>query len=122
MRLAVQPKPPTRPGTARLSEVARHVITPKGIVSTAWPSIRETCSELELGFDGWQDGAGRLILAKRKDGLYASDTVVISIPRQVGKTYLLGAIVFALCLMMPGLTRVVDGAPVARRRARRSGR
>jgi hypothetical protein len=30
--------------------------------------------------------------------------VVISIPRQVGKTYLLGAIVFALCLIHPGLT------------------
>ncbi|WP_202876531.1 hypothetical protein, partial [Mannheimia haemolytica] len=30
--------------------------------------------------------------------------VVISIPRQVGKTYLMGAIVFALCLIFPGLT------------------
>jgi hypothetical protein len=75
-------------------------------VSTGWPSVRDTCAQLGLGFDGWQDGAGRLILAKRKDGLYAADTVVISIPRQVGKTYLIGAIVFALCIIFPGLTAV----------------
>jgi hypothetical protein len=75
-------------------------------VSTGWPSVRDTCAQLGLGFDGWQDGAGRLILAKRRDGLYAADTVVISIPRQVGKTYLIGAIVFALCIIFPGLTVV----------------
>jgi len=66
--------------------------------------VRDTCRNLGWGFDGWQDGAGRLILAKRDDGLYAADTVVISIPRQVGKTYLIGAIVFALCLLTPRLT------------------
>ena len=92
------------PGTARLSEVARHVIQPAGIVSTGWPSVRDTCARLGWGFDGWQDGAGRLILAKRADGLYAADTVVMSIPRQVGKTYLIGAIVFALCIIHPNLT------------------
>jgi hypothetical protein len=92
------------PGTARLSEVARHVIQPAGIVSTGWPSVRDTCARLGWGFDGWQDGAGRLILAKRADGLYAADTVAMSIPRQVGKTYLIGAIVFALCIIHPNLT------------------
>jgi hypothetical protein len=59
---------------------------------------------LGWGFDGWQDGAGRLILAKRADGLYAADQILVSIPRQVGKTYLFGAISFALCLLSPGLT------------------
>lgn len=44
-----------------------------------------------------------LILSQRADGEYASDTIVISIPRQVGKTYLIGCIIFALCLMKPGL-------------------
>lgn len=96
--------PRMRNGTLRLSDVARHVIQPDGIVSTAWPAVRDTCRELGLGFDGWQDGAGRLILAKRADGLYAADTVALSIPRQVGKTYLIGAIVYALCLIQPGLT------------------
>jgi hypothetical protein len=55
-------------------------------------------------FDGWQDGAGRLILAKRADGTYAADTVLISIPRQVGKTYLIACIIFALCLTNKNLT------------------
>lgn len=91
-------------GTSRLSDVARHVIQPAGIVGTAWPAVRDTCARLGWGFDGWQDGAGRLILAKRADGLYAADQVLVSIPRQVGKTYLFGAIVFALCLLHPGLT------------------
>lgn len=80
------------------------MIAPAGIKSTGWPKVRDTCRRLGWGFDLWQDGAGRLILAKRADGLYASDTVVISIPRQVGKTYLIGCIIFALCLLFPKLT------------------
>lgn len=44
-----------------------------------------------------------LALALRADGEYAADTTVFSIPRQVGKTYLIGCIIFALCLMKPGL-------------------
>lgn len=66
--------------------------------------MRDTCARLGWGFDGWQDGAGRLILAKGPDGLYAADTIVVSIPRQVGKTYLVAAIIFALCLLNPRLT------------------
>jgi hypothetical protein len=92
----------TTPGTPRLSDVARHVITPVGIKSTGWPAVRDTCKRLGWGFDGWQDGAGRLILGKRADGLYAADTIVLSIPRQVGKTYLVACIIFALCLIFPG--------------------
>src|SRR5690606_15909302 len=99
----------TKPGTApatdrRLSEVARYVIAPEGIKSTGWPRVRDTCHRLGWRFDPWQDGAGRLILAKRADGLYAADTTVISIPRQVGKTYLVACIIFALCLLSPRLT------------------
>jgi hypothetical protein len=66
--------------------------------------VRDTCHRLGWGFDGWQDGSGRLILAKRADGSYAADTVQISIPRQAGKTYLIACIIFALCLLEPGLT------------------
>lgn len=87
-----------------LSAVARHVIAPADIKSTAWPKVRDTCHRLGWSFDGWQDGAGRLILSKRADGTYAADTVVISIPRQVGKTYLIACIIYALCLLEPGLT------------------
>jgi len=75
-------------------------------VSTGWPAVRDKCGDLGITFDAWQDGTGRLILAKREDGLYATTVggVVISIPRQVGKTFLLGSIVFALCLLFPNLT------------------
>lgn len=72
-------------------------------MASEWPSVRETCRRLGWGFDGWQDGAGMLILSTRSDSEYAADTIVISIPRQVGKTYLIGCIIFALCLMKPGL-------------------
>ena len=110
--MALGTRPPARPGAQRqrratnpnrLSECARHVVAPKGIVSTSWPRIRETCNRLGWDFDGWQDDAGRLVMAKRADGEYAADTIVISIPRQVGKTYLIGCIIFALCLQSPGL-------------------
>ncbi len=104
MRSVTQPLPPTSSGTSRLSEVARHLVVPAGVVSTGWPAVRDTCARLDVRFDRWQDGAGRLILGKRADGLYAADTVVLSIPRQVGKTFLVGWIVFALCLIFPGLT------------------
>lgn len=84
--------------------MARHVVAPEGIRSTEWPSVRDTCHRLGWGFDGWQHGAGKLILAKRADGTYAADTTCISIPRQVGKTYLIACIIFALCLLKPGMT------------------
>ena len=80
------------------------MVTPNGIRSTAWPKVRDTCHRLGWLFDGWQDGSGRLILAKQADGLYAADTIQIAIPRQAGKTYLIACIIFALCLLEPGLT------------------
>lgn len=64
--------------------------------------MRETCHRVGITFDPWQDGAGTAILGKRKDRLYAAEAVVMSIPRQVGKTYLIGAVIFALCLQEPG--------------------
>lgn len=96
----------TSPSTLRLSEIARHVIAPKGVVTTGWPGVRDTCARLGWSFDPWQDGAGRLILGKRADGLYAADLVAASIPRQVGKTFLFAAMAFALSLRNPGLTTI----------------
>jgi len=92
----------TKPSTPKLSEAARHFVLPKGIVTTGWPSVRATCSQLGITFDPWQEGAGAAILGKREDGLYAADAVVVSIPRQVGKTFLVGSLVFALCIANPG--------------------
>ena len=90
----------------KLSELARKLVTPSGITSTWWLDVRNLCTgKLGLGFDLWQDGAGRLILAKREDGKLASmiGGVGMSLPRQVGKTYLIAAIVFALCILFPKL-------------------
>jgi len=84
------------------------VIVPEGIVSTGWPAVRNTLSELGISFDDWQQGAAQLILSKDADGLYATTVggVTMSIPRQVGKTYMIGWIVFALAIIHPGLTVV----------------
>lgn len=91
----------TKPSTPRLSEAARHLVLPQGITTTAWPSVRDQCLRMKIVFDPWQDGAGSAILGKKADGLYAADAVVISIPRQVGKTFLVGAIVLALAILNP---------------------
>lgn len=98
--------PLTKSSTPRLSELARHVAAPKGIVSTGWPSVRDKCRDLGITFRPWQHGAGQLILAKRADGKYAATIggTGMSIPRQVGKTFLIGAIIFALCILYPNLT------------------
>lgn len=100
--------PKTKPSTARLSEVARHIVIPDGITSTGWPAVEKQCAKWGDEFDQWQVDAGRLILAKRDDGSYAATIggVVISIPRQVAKTFLVGRIIFALCVLFPGLTVV----------------
>lgn len=82
---------------------ARHVVIPEGITASAWPRIRGTCHNIGWTFDPWQDAIGRLILAKKDGGKWASDLAIMSIPRQVGKSYLLGCVIYALCLLTPGL-------------------
>lgn len=95
----------TRSSTPKLSEAARHIVIPSGIKTTAWPSVKAECRRLGIEFDPWQDGAGSIIFGRREDGTFASSIGgnVLSIPRQVGKTFFLGAIAFALCLLRPGL-------------------
>lgn len=98
--------PPMKRGTPKLSDLARKVSAPEGAVATGWPAVRKTCVEkLGISFDPWQDQVGGLVLAKRADGMLAStvDGVGMSLPRQVGKTYLIAALTFALCVNMPGL-------------------
>jgi hypothetical protein len=87
-----------------LSEVARHVVIPVGITSTGWPAVAAVLAVLRIVFDEWQVGLAKLVLAKNRAGEYAADTIAISIPRQVGKTFTFGMILFALCLIRPGLT------------------
>lgn len=100
------PRSTTKTSTPKLSEVARHVVIPDGIVTTAWPRVVAQCESLGVRFEEWQNGIGRIALGKREDGKYAATVggIVLSIPRQVGKTFLVGMIVIALCLLYPGLT------------------
>lgn len=97
---------PTKTSPPKLSDAAKHVIAPKGMTSTGWPAVERKASDLGISFRWWQKPLGRLILAKRADGKYAATIggTGLSIPRQVGKTFLVGAIVFALCLLRPKLT------------------
>src|SRR5690554_5860277 len=84
----------------------RHLVKPDGIVSTGWPSVRDTCARVGITFDPWQADLNRDILAKDSSGLYAADTVAMSICRQSGKTYNVGGIVFADSIIHPGTTTV----------------
>lgn len=96
----------TRPSTRRLSEVARHIRIPTGIVGTRWARVAVQCARMGVPFDEWQVGIGKLLLAFREGGRYACAVGggILSIPRQTGKTYLIGWMIFALCVLDAGTT------------------
>ncbi|MDZ7910812.1 MAG: terminase [Rhodococcus sp. (in: high G+C Gram-positive bacteria)] len=91
--------------TRRLSEVARHLVIPAGIVTSVFPRVYRRLQEIEVAFDEWQQGFGRIALGCRESGKYAASIggVVASWPRQVGKTYTVGNLLIGLCLEFPGL-------------------
>lgn len=98
--------PRTKTSTPRLSKIASRLNIPAGIVSTGWGAVSRQLGKLGVSMDPWQNQLGQLILAKRADGKYAAGegSAVISIPRQAGKTHLVGWTVYALCILFPGLT------------------
>lgn len=85
---------------------ARHLVLPEGIKTSGFPAVEATCRRIGIEFDEWQRDLNRCILAKDSSGLYAADTVAMSIPRQVGKTFDVGALVFADSIINPGTTTV----------------
>jgi len=94
------------PSTRPLSEVARHLIIPEGIVDSVWYDLEERFAEWGVEFDTWQDGLGQLTLGLRADGKYAATVggCTYSIPRQVAKTFIVGRTVFGLATKFDGLT------------------
>ncbi|MFC7430992.1 MULTISPECIES: terminase large subunit domain-containing protein [unclassified Agrococcus] len=94
----------TRTGTPRLSDVAKHLVLPSDIVATGYPGVEAQCRKMGVEHDDWQRGLARALLAKRSTGLYAAGIggAIISICRQAGKTFTIGSIVFALCILFPG--------------------
>ncbi len=89
----------------RLSELARVLSQPSGIVSSDFPKLRRAATRMGITYDLWQQGLLYLMLGKRENGLYACGEggTVISICRQVGKTFTIGSAVFLLCAMQPNL-------------------
>jgi hypothetical protein len=98
--------PQQRQTKSGLLPEAAHVILPKGIASNGFPSTEQVCQRLGIVFDPWQRDLNRCILAKTRTGLYAADTVLLSIPRQVGKTFDVGGVVFADSVINAGTTTV----------------
>ena len=92
-------------GGPKLSEVARHLIMPDGIVSSDFPLLAPQIERMGTPLDRWQQGLCQAILAKRENGQYACGIggAITSIPRQVGKTYTIGVLIFALCAMNPNM-------------------
>jgi hypothetical protein len=97
------PQPQTRRG---LLPDAAELVLPDGIVSTAFPAVEATCAKVGIFFDPWQKDLNRAILAKNAAGLYAADTVCFSTARQIGKSYDIGALIFADSIINAGTTTV----------------
>jgi hypothetical protein len=93
------------PGTRPLSDVARRLAVPVRMVDSVWFDLDSTFRKMGVEFDAWQDGAGQLILGVDEAGQYTAtvEGVGMSLPRQVGKTYLIGHMMFALSVRYPGL-------------------
>ena len=94
----------TATSTPRLSEYARKFVYPHGIVRTVWPRVEAKGLEIGLGFDWWQSQLGTVCLGYDEHGKYVATIggVGMSIPRQVGKTYFVLAVMVIMCILFPG--------------------
>lgn len=94
----------TASSTPRLSEYARKFTYPAGIKRTVWTRVEAKGRELGLGFDWWQAQLGTVCLGYGESGKYVATVggIGLSIPRQVGKTYFVMAMLVILCILFPG--------------------
>lgn len=94
-----------RPRHPTLREAASRLILPQGVERTLWPCIERRLSLMGITLDRWQVGFCKAALGLRSDGSYANgvDGVCASIPRQVGKSFLISHLLIALCIEFPGL-------------------
>ena len=83
----------------RLSEIARHLKQPTGIVSSDFNLINRAASRAGIHYDLWQQGFLYLLFGKRDNGKYACGAggAVLSSCRQIGKTFMVGTSMFILC-------------------------
>lgn len=92
-----------------LNQVAKKLAYPRGIISSGWGDIYNVCTNrLGLEFDGWQDGAGKLLMAKREDGMLAHTVggFGMSVCRQTGKTFFVAGSIFGLSVHFPGMLTI----------------
>lgn len=102
------PKSQTATSTPRLSEFARSFVFPKTITKTVWTRVEAKGLEIGLGFDWWQRQLGTVCLGYDDKGKFAATVggIGLSIPRQVGKTYFVLALLFILAILFPGFQAV----------------
>lgn len=95
----------TPASTPRLSEAARELVIPDGIVTSVFPLVERRLESVGVRFDPWQRGLGTIALGCRANGKYAASIggVVASIPRQVGKTFTVGNLLIGLALEFPNM-------------------
>ncbi len=96
---------PLKTSEPRLSEIAKRLVKPTGIVSSEFPKINRVAAKVGILFDTWQQGVLYLLLSKRADGKYACGEggLTLSSCRQIGKTYTIGNTAFLLCCAKPGM-------------------
>lgn len=89
----------------RLSEIAKQLVQPAGIVGSDFTKINRVARKVGIRFDRWQQGVLYLLLAKNSQGKYVCGEggLTLSSCRQIGKTYSIGNAVYLLCMMKPGL-------------------
>lgn len=89
----------------RLVDVAKRLVLPEETITTEWPSVRDSCADMGLRFDRWQADLIACSLCKDSRGIYSATVGGIgwSLPRQVGKTFTLGGMLFALAKEIPKL-------------------
>lgn len=96
----------TKGSTPRLSEAARHLVYPRDAIERSlWPRVQQRLTSIGVEFDPWQQGFGAITLGIGADGKFVASVggVVVSIPRQVGKTFTIGHLLIGLCLVFPRL-------------------
>lgn len=109
MNRSIQARSSVRADRRRLSDVARHVVLSKDITTTGWLKVEAQARLCGIEYDGWQCQLVRCILGKTSDGVYVAGIggVVISICRQVDKTFLIGTMIVMLCILSDYLLKVL---------------
>jgi hypothetical protein len=99
------PRSRTASSTLRLSEFARYFVFPPEVKRTVFTRVEAKGKELGVGFDWWQSQLGTVCLGYGADGRYCATVggIGLSIPRQVGKTYFVLALLVIMCILFPGL-------------------